>query len=280
MHSPRPETFRQRLAHSQIHTRQLQPFQQTAVYVCGSTLLNACRCRIEFIVPTMSKPSFWLRLDLRFCEVDRNRYWRRDPDNVNVAALFCFKSVMQKSLAANHRDLPLHFCAEQARIRSTRLLPEPVSPRPSQHIVRKWRHRHSMPFATRLAAQSSAANAVADLGPSQTATVGNVAQIPAIKLSTEMAKAFKESFAALQHEVDWLADSPRFAQKARATLDSTCDRSVLQQLSDFTRNPNAPSALLLTGLPREDTLPPTIGETPIPKVVETVYKTLPQVCFG
>ena len=99
-----------------------------------------------------------------------------------------------------------------------------------------------------------------------TGTLGQVAQIPLMQLPAQAAQAFKDQFEALQHEVDWMQDSTLFEKKAREVLDNTCSADLRQQLSAFTTSSNAPSALLLSGLPVEDHLPPTVGDPPIAKV--------------
>lgn len=176
---------------------------------------------------------------------------------------------MQAKLAAHHRETPLQLCSRRCRTRVTHILTHPVSPRQSQQLVTKRQAPHPPQCVKSVTAQSAALEAVATVETSETAAAGDTAQIPAIELSVKTVQAFTESFAALQHKVDWLADSAHFEQQARAVLDSTCDHSVLQQLADFTTSTDAPSAVLLTGLPVEDDVPPNIGDTPIQKVTQT-----------
>lgn len=180
---------------------------------------------------------------------------------------------MQTKLAAHayKQDSPLQFCTRQARTRSIRIWPFLASPRLSQQLAGNLPAPDMLHCVKCVAVQSAAAK-LPKVGSLETAAAGDPAQIPAIELSAEMAQAFKESFAALQHGVDWLADSAEFEQKARAIFDSTYDHVILQQLSEFTTRTDAPSAVLLTGLPVEDNLPPTIGDSPIPKVTQPVYQ--------
>lgn len=97
-------------------------------------------------------------------------------------------------------------------------------------------------------------------------TPDQTVKIPVVQLPAQTAQALKQQFEALQHELDWRHDTTSFEQKARAALDNACARRFLQPLFDFTTEGSAPSAILLTGLPVEDNLPPTVGDPPIAKV--------------
>lgn len=97
-------------------------------------------------------------------------------------------------------------------------------------------------------------------------SAGTIARVPIVELPIETAQAFKKQFESLQKGLDWFHDSTLFSRTARVVLDSTCSEHLLQQLSEMTTSINAPSALLLSGLPLEDVVPPTLGDLPISKV--------------
>ena len=100
-------------------------------------------------------------------------------------------------------------------------------------------------------------------------SAGTTARVPVVELPVETAQAFKKQLESLQEGLDWFHDSTLFSQTARAVLDNTCSERLLQQLSEMTTSINAPSALLLSGLPLEDVVPPTLGDLPISKVFPT-----------
>ena len=97
-------------------------------------------------------------------------------------------------------------------------------------------------------------------------TPDQTVNIPVVQLPAQTAQAFKQQFESLQHELDWMQDTAAFEHKARAVWDSTCQPGFLQPLTELTTEASAPSAILLTGLPVEDNLPPSVGDPPIAKV--------------
>jgi hypothetical protein len=85
-----------------------------------------------------------------------------------------------------------------------------------------------------------------------------------IEFPARFGQVFKQHIDALSGELNWKSDSTTFEQKVSEILYDTCDPIIMQQLVRFTQDKSY-SAMLLKGLPVEDSLPATIGDPPIAK---------------
>jgi hypothetical protein len=116
-----------------------------------------------------------------------------------------------------------------------------------------------------MGAQTATVAAATTMDKPHTVATSAQVQVPDVQLPASFAAEFKRQFEGQQDGLNWMKDSATFEQKAKEVLDATCPTEVLQQLAKFTTDPAGPSALLLTGLPTEDDLPPTQGDPPIAK---------------